>query len=108
MNTTVSQTYIEGLNDFNIPSHMHDGIVRYIERGHAVGGFLSALLSNDLMKAFDRADVENFRHMGDWAKYLHNCAPSDCYGSKEKFDAWQKAGGLKGMFDQSQADGSEP
>jgi len=73
-----------------VPSHMHDGFVRYIAYGNRMshGGFMSALMSNDLMRAFNRADDMNARSMQDWVKFLFNYAPASCYGSQEKFSEW--------------------
>ena len=51
--------YKVGLTKYGVPSHMHEGIVAYIETGRPVGGFLTALLSNDLMGALGKADLQN-------------------------------------------------
>ena len=76
-----------------VPSHMHGGIKRYTLQGIPPGSFLEALLSNDLMGAFRRADDENQRAMFGWACFLYNHVPSECYGSPEKYRAWcRKAG----------------
>jgi len=80
-----------------IPDHMRAGAQRYVERGIRPGDFLSAVLSNDLMGAFQKADVINFNAMEYWARWLHDEAPAGCYGSPEKFKAWIKARGLNGL-----------
>lgn len=74
-----------------LPAHMRGGMQRWIEHGHASmpGSFLSAVLSNDLMEALSRADIENARSLPQYATYLFNYAPWDCYGSPEKFKAWK-------------------
>ena len=79
-----------------LPSHMHYAIKAWIERGEHPGGFLTALLSNDLMDAFGRADEDNTAAMRNWVVYLYNYAPSGCFGSPEKFKAWEARGGLLG------------
>ena len=77
-----------------LPPHMHGAIVRWIERGIRPGDFLTALLSNDLMEAFGRADDQNTAAMQNWVIYLHNYAPIGCFGSPAKFQAWHEQGGL--------------
>lgn len=85
----------EGLD--RIPAHMHEGIIAYIETGRPIGGFLNALLSNDLKETFARADDQNGRCIREWVQYLYAYAPRGCWGSQERVDAWQAQGGLKGL-----------
>jgi hypothetical protein len=75
--------------DYSIlPEHMRDVARGYVERGYPPGGFLRAVLANDLVGAFGRADGPNAHCMGDWATWLFNEAPSACWGSSEKVTAW--------------------
>lgn len=68
------------------------GMERYIEERIRPGGFLAAVLRNDLMDAAVRADeTVDLRALVKW---LYNHAPPDCYGSPEKFEAW-RAGVIK-------------
>ena len=81
-------TYI--FNEYYIPDRMMDGLDRYFEHGIEAGGFLMAVLSNDLMEAVGRADSENMRNLPAYCGYLYNeCNPS-AYGSKEKVKAWME------------------
>lgn len=91
------------MSDFNemqsralklLPGHMVEGIIRYIQRGIPMGDFGTALLSNDLMKAFDRADDMNTAAMKNWVVFLYNYAPGDCYGSPDAVRDWIAQGGL--------------
>lgn len=77
-----------------IPDYMIGGLRRYIENGIAPGSFLTAVLSNDLRRSFDCADDENGRRIGDYVRFLYSYAPSQCWGSPDKFEAWCKQGGL--------------
>lgn len=77
-----------------LPDHMHASLVEYIERGSAVGGFLEALLSNDLKQTCIRADSDNVEIIGLYVNWLYDNAPAPCWGSAKKFAAWQAAGGL--------------
>ncbi len=52
------------------------------------GGFLRAVLENDLAGAFGRADDDNRRAMHDIVCYVYNELPSQCWGSPAKVAAW--------------------
>jgi hypothetical protein len=71
-----------------LPKHMRDGAHLYIEHGVEPGGFLRAVLSNQLVESFGRADETNRAAMFDWATWLYNECPRDAWGSPEKVDAW--------------------
>lgn len=79
-----------------IPSHMHEGMLNWIEHGIPPGDFLSAVLRNDLMGAVGRADSINQRCLINYAQYLYSDAPHGCYGSPERCAQWSKQGGLRG------------
>ncbi len=74
-----------------IPQHMHEGLVRYMAIGHRSnnGHFLRAVMNNDLMGAFGRADSANAVSMGDWATFLYNFAPRGCYGHPDAYDEFE-------------------
>jgi len=72
----------------SLPNHMQEGASDYVSKGSLPGGFLMAVLSNDLVGAFGQADIINTHAMRDWAAWLHNEAPSECWGSREKVYAW--------------------
>ena len=79
-----------------IPDYMIGGLRRYIERGIPPGHFLSAVLSNDLGEAVRRADDVNKRKLADYVLFLENYAPSVCWGSPTKLDAWIAQRGFDG------------
>lgn len=78
-----------------LPEHMRGGARRYIESGIPPGGFLAAVLGNDLAGAFSQADSTNLQAMGAWARWLHNDIPRSAWGSPAKVTAWCEAGGMK-------------
>jgi hypothetical protein len=78
----------------SIPSG--DTVRLYIERGIPGGGFATALFENDLLGAFNKADLSNQRAMLAYAEFLYNEAPAESHGSPEKVSAWIKSGGLEG------------
>jgi len=71
-----------------IPEYMRDGVVDYLDYGLEPGGFLRAVLENDLVGAFGKADRTNTEAMGDWATFLYNDMPHEAWGSPEKVEAW--------------------
>jgi hypothetical protein len=71
-----------------IPSQLQEGLHAYMMEHREVGGFLTAVLENDLFVAIARADPVARRHFYDLCLYIYNCAPGQCFGSTEKVDAW--------------------
>ncbi len=73
---------------YTIPPYMIDGITNYIHHRIPPGGFLTAILCNDLKNTVFQADITNMRNIPAYIYYLYNYAPHDCWGSKEKFNKW--------------------
>ena len=73
-----------------------ESLVAYVNTGRSVGGFLEAVISNDLADACGRADTRNRRRIFEWSQYLYNECPADCWGSKELYEKWMERGGLEG------------
>lgn len=71
-----------------VPDYMWDAVEGYYLHGYRPGGFLTALLSNDLMGALGKADDANGARMREWCQFLYNYTPAGSYGSPEKFAAW--------------------
>ena len=61
---------------------------RYIENRIPTGGFLEAVLSNDLKEAVGRADGDNMRVLPELVGWLYNEAPSNCWGSPQRVKDW--------------------
>ena len=72
-----------------LPEHLQDNIKRYIEDGLQGGHFLTAVLSNDLTGAVNRADSGNRKALVDIVTWLYNEAPQGCWGSKENVENWR-------------------
>lgn len=77
-----------------LPAHMRAGAQAYIEYGIEPGGFLYAVLTNNLKEAFGRADEINLARMKDWAHWIYWCCPMEAQGSVEKVNAWIAKRGL--------------
>ena len=76
--------------EFSIPERMMGAIDRYVKHGIEPGDFLSAIICNDLRGACGRADDENLRNIPAYVAYFYNEAPSLCWGSEEKMQAWMQ------------------
>jgi len=71
-----------------IPKHMRAGVKRYVEDGIMGGDFLYAVLTNNFVDTCYLADITNKEHLMDWAYFLYNELPSECWGSEEKVEEW--------------------
>jgi len=71
-----------------IPEHTKQQIDLYVAHEIHPGGFLYALLTNNLKETCMRADEMNQRAIFDIVSYLYNNTPMDCWGSKERVNAW--------------------
>lgn len=72
-----------------VPDHMHQGLRLWIEQGVLPGGFMTAVLENDLKEALARADHINRECLFNIVSFLYNFAPGPCWGSPEKVSAWE-------------------
>jgi hypothetical protein len=77
-----------------IPAYMHPGLVAYITIGRPVGDFLTAVLSNDLRTAVNRADHQNRHALPAYVAFLQSHAPDGCWGSAAMVAAWRAHRGL--------------
>ena len=73
-----------------IPDRIMRAIVRWAKEGHWPGGFVAAVMRNDLLDAVCRADAEVALHLKGIVRFVYNQCPSQCHGSREKMEAWQK------------------
>lgn len=86
------------LDEYRIPGYMREPLLAYVVSGRRdTGDFLRAVLSNDLKGAVGRADSANETLLVGYVRWLYNWAPGGCWGSAERVEAWQRAGGLLGV-----------
>jgi hypothetical protein len=71
-----------------IPDHTKAALDRYVEHKILPGGFLLAVLSNDLFGAVGRADSQNLAALPDIVKYVYNEMPSASWGSQDMVYKW--------------------
>lgn len=79
---------MRGLCYQDLPEHMRGVMQRYIENHLSPGGFLEAVLSNNLTEAVSRADSISINALPVYVRWLYNKAPYKCWGSSEKVIAW--------------------
>jgi len=79
-----------------LPPRMWGGIARYLAHGIPPGGFLTAVISNDLRGSVAHGDDENINLLPQYVKFFYNCVSSNCWGSPKRFDAWIDKGGFVG------------
>lgn len=85
----------------SLPPHMREGVRRYVLQGVPPGEFLYAVLCNQLVEAYAKADYINEGAMRDWASFLYNHMPIGSWGSKKKVADWVNSGGLLGQQKES-------
>lgn len=88
--TAAYRTHLEHwLATSDVPAHLHSGLVHYIGDRRPVGGFLTAVLSNDLKEAVARAaDPATQASLPRIVFFLYNHAPGPCWGSAADVEAW--------------------
>jgi len=59
-----------------IPSHTLHALEQFLSDGQPVGGFLTAVLDNDLKNAIGRADRENLSALEQIVKLIYNYFPA--------------------------------
>lgn len=85
------------INYDKLPVHCRAGMRRYIEDGCLPGSFLRAVICNDLVGAFVRADDGNTLYMRAYTQFLQHEAPHGAWGSLKNMEAWNQRGGLNGI-----------
>lgn len=78
------------INADDIPAHTKEAIIRYVKYGLHPGGFLEAVICNDLKGAVTRADAWNQEKLVNIVAYFYNFCPSGCWGSRENMEAWME------------------
>lgn len=73
-----------------IPERIMLNLKYYIEGKEIPGGFLCAVLSNDLFKAVTKADDEMLPLIPLLVHYIHWECPSGCHGSVQQVEEWTK------------------
>lgn len=73
---------------YEISDSVVDALDRYVKEGIPTGDFLYAVLSNNLMESFGRADDQNRASLFEICSFVYNELPAGCHGSPEKVREW--------------------
>jgi len=65
-----------------------DTLQRYVEQRIPTGGFLYAVLTNDLFEAMGKADEKNRVALHQICMLVYNELPSVCWRTHEKVEEW--------------------
>jgi hypothetical protein len=77
-------------NGITAPGHTIHSLIRYARDKVPTGGFLQAVLCNDLMGACGKADLSNLKTLPAIAAFVYNQLPVECWGNKDKIREWLK------------------
>src|SRR5438093_1042377 len=81
-------TQLYQINYGLLPERLQGGMQRYIENKIELGGFLKAVLSNDLYGTFSYADSDMRSELYNIIRWLYNEAPGGCWGSVMNYKSW--------------------
>lgn len=73
---------------YNIPGHTQASLTRYLENGYMPGGFLTAVMTNDLYRAVSSADEANTRALADIARWVFMNVPAGALFTEERMMEW--------------------
>ncbi len=65
-------------------------ILRHVEHGIEPGGFIEAVLENDLKEALGRGDLESLANLFAIVSFCYNDIPAGAWGSPKKVQAWRR------------------
>lgn len=77
-----------GWQNQEIPPHTQEAIENYLIRGYEPGGFVTAVLCNDLFSATGKADHVNRANLWCIVTWIANNAPSASFGDYERMRNW--------------------
>ena len=72
-----------------IEPRFKESIDAFVATGRPTGGFLEAVLSNNLMESIARADDAALDNLPHIVAYLYNEVPGDCWGSSQRVREWK-------------------
>jgi hypothetical protein len=73
---------------YQIPPAVWEGLQMYLSSGVPTGGFLKAVITNNLTEAIGRADEYSLAALPVIVQYLYNEAPYGSWGSPERYTRW--------------------
>ena len=76
----------------HIPKNLRGGIRRYVDFGIPPGGFLTAVISNDLRECFHTGTEKSLAALENIVAWFYLYAPAGCWGSPEAMRRWLSEG----------------
>jgi hypothetical protein len=73
---------------FDVDRRFIEALDRYVKDRIPTGGFLGAVLCNNLKEAVGMADIESQLQLCAIVSYCYNHIPSESWGSPEKVAQW--------------------
>jgi len=92
----IAKKYYDKFIGWGLPEVGAWSMAEYIVRGTVPGGFISAVMANNLVDAVGRADGTNIDLLKYYTKAVYNEVPTAATGSYDKVHAWIEHGGLSG------------
>ena len=89
------KTMGDSFHGMSIPEHGKEALARYVIQHIKPGGFLTAVLQNDLVTAVGNADSKNIKNIPAYVSWLYNWAPISCWGSRINVKEWLESRGSK-------------
>jgi hypothetical protein len=71
-----------------IPRHTEEALSRYVNHGLEPGSFLKAVLTNNLFRAVECADIDNKFALANIVEHIYNKFPIISHGSEENYYNW--------------------
>jgi hypothetical protein len=82
------ELFLAKLATSKIPWHLHNGLARWVCFGIQPGGFLTAVVTNDLFDAVTKGDDEAVEALPNTVRWLYWNTPNGCRGSDKVLDTW--------------------
>lgn len=73
---------------YDVPTHSQESLINYFVHGYEPGGFMTAVLQNNLFGAASKADHVNKQYLAQIASWIVNNAPQGSWGSEEAVRSW--------------------
>ncbi len=73
---------------YKMPPRIAEGLAQYAREGREPGSFLRAVLSNNLLQAITRADLESLACLHDIVLFVCNELPARSWGSSAAVHEW--------------------
>lgn len=83
-----NQKFMERAREYGVPEHMIDGLELYVFHRVQPGGFMRAVLENDLKEALGRADSINQHALKKIVSFMYNEMPAISQGSVDRVRKW--------------------